>query len=115
MHQMSYAQAVDDSPGTARERERRALDRSIELLTAAEAAGVRSMATVEALTFTSRLWLVLLENLGRDDNALPEELRANLISVGIWILREADDVRAGRSDNLRSLIEISQTIRDGLK
>ena len=50
-----------------------------------------------------------------DLNALPKELRANLISIGLWLLREAEDVRQGRSDNFDGLIEVSQIIRDGIQ
>jgi len=115
MHLVSYAEVVGDSPNTERERERRALDRSIELLEKAEAAGSRSTEAVEALAFTGRLWLLLLEGLGRSENALPQELRADLISVGVWILRETDDIRSGKSSNLRAVIDVSKNIRDGLQ
>ena len=43
------------------------------------------------------------------------ELRANLISIGLWLLREAEEVRQGRSDNFEGLIEVSQIIRDGIQ
>jgi flagellar biosynthesis activator protein FlaF len=42
-------------------------------------------------------------------------LRANLISIGLWLLREAEEVRQGRSDNVEGLIEVSQIIRDGMQ
>jgi flagellar protein FlaF len=42
-------------------------------------------------------------------------LRGDLISIGIWMLREADAVEDGGSDVFRNLIEISAMIRDGLK
>ena len=47
--------------------------------------------------------------------ALPKELRANLISIGLWLLRETEDVRQGRTDNFEGLIEVSQIIRDGIQ
>ena len=50
-----------------------------------------------------------------EDNELPHELRANLISIGLWLLREAEEVRQGRSDNFEGLIEVSQIIRDGIQ
>ena len=46
--------------------------------------------------------------------ALPKELRANLISIGIWILRETDKIRKGESDNIAGILEISKIIRGGL-
>ena len=54
-------------------------------------------------------------DLGSADNELPKELRANLISIGLWLLREAEEVRQGRSDNFEGLIEVSQIIRDGIQ
>ena len=57
----------------------------------------------------------LLDDLGSGENALPKELRANLISIGLWLLREAEDIRQGRTDNFEGLIEVSQIIRDGIR
>ena len=115
MYKLAYANEVDDSPGSAREREARALDRSIELFQAAEAAGAGSREAIDAIVFARRLWSILLEDLARDDNALTEELRANLISVGLWVLRECEQIRLGQSEKFSSLIDISQSIRNGLK
>ena len=58
-------------------------------------------------------WYV--EDLGSSDNVLPKELRANLISIGLWLLREAEDIRQGRTNNFEGLIEVSQIIRDGIQ
>ena len=49
------------------------------------------------------------------ERSVKDELRANLISIGLWLLREAEDVRQGRSDNFDGLIEVSQIIRDGIQ
>ena len=51
MYQFSYAEVLDETPKGARERERQAIDRSIELLREAEAQGVRSRAAIEAILF----------------------------------------------------------------
>jgi len=115
MYQFSYADIQTDSVADAKERERQLLDRSIELLTEAAAAGPRSMQAIEALHFTNRLWTNFVEDLGSGDNALPKELRANLISIGLWLLREAEDIRQGRTENFEGLIEVSQIIRDGIQ
>lgn len=111
---LRYAEIEEDSPADARERERQLLDQSIELLAKADAEGPKSFARVDALHFTIRLWSTLLEDLASQDNALPKELRANLISIGIWILRETDKIRKGESDNIAGILEISKIIRGGL-
>lgn len=115
MYQFSYADIQTDSVADAKDRERQLLSRSIDLLTRASAAGVNSMDAIEALNFTNRVWTSLLDDLGNPDNALPKELRANLISIGLWILREAEDLRQGRTESFEGLIEVSQIIRDGIQ
>ncbi|HWK67464.1 MAG TPA: flagellar biosynthesis regulator FlaF [Rhizobiaceae bacterium] len=115
MYQFSYADIQTDSIADAKERERQLLDRSIDLLLAAKEAGVQSQETVAAIHFLNRIWTAFIEDLGQPDNELPRELRANLISIGLWLLREAEAVRRGESDNFTGLIDISQIIRDGIR
>lgn len=115
MYQFSYADVQTDSIADARDRERQLLSRSIDLLAEARTAGIDSMQAIEALYFTNRVWTSLIEDLGSPDNALPKELRANLISIGLWLMREAEDIRQGRSNNFDGLIEVSQIIRDGIQ
>ena len=115
MYQFSYADIQTDSVADAKDRERQLLTRSIEMLSAASTAGRASMEAVEALHFTNRIWTNFIQDLGSADNALPKELRANLISIGLWLLRETEDIRQGRTDNFEGLIEVSQIIRDGIQ
>ncbi len=115
MYQFSYAEVLDETPRGARERERQAIERSIELLEAADKAGVRSREAIEALLFVRRLWGVLIEDLADTENDLPQALRADLISIGLWVMREAEQIRLEKSDNFKGIIEVSATIRDGLK
>jgi flagellar protein FlaF len=115
MYQFSYAEIVDDAAGDSRARERQALDRSIELLQAAEAKGPRSREAIEALLFVRRLWTMLIEDLGSPENGLPQDLRASLISVGLWLLQEAERIRLEESGDFKSMIDISTIIRAGLK
>ena len=115
MYQFSYADIQSTSVSDAKERERDLLTRSIDMLSAAAAIGPDSMEAVEALHFTNRVWTAFVEDLGSSENALPKELRANLISIGLWLLREAEDIRQGLTNNFEGLIEVSQIIRDGIQ
>ncbi len=115
MYQLSYAESIEESPNACRDRERRALDHAISLLERAGTAGVESSVGREALSFLCQLWRALIQDLADEENDLPDVLRADLISIGLWIIREADAVRGGRSDGLRSLIEVCGIVRDGLK
>ena len=115
MYQFSYAEIQTDSLVDAKDRERQLLSRSIDLLVAARDGGTSSMQAVEAVHFLNRVWTSFIEDLGSPENQLPNELRANLISIGLWLLREAEAVRRGDSDNFDGLIEVSQIIRDGIQ
>lgn len=114
MYQFSYAEVAEDICVDARARERQAFDRSIELLRKAEASGSRSRDAIEAIYVTRNFWAILIEDLASAENDLPAELRAELISVGLWIMREAEAIRLGNSRNFAGIIEISTIIRDGL-
>jgi flagellar protein FlaF len=115
MYQFSYAEIQTDSVADAKDRERQLLTRSIDLLANARRKGPASPETVEAIHFLNRVWTSFIEDLGSAENELPVELRANLISIGLWLLREGEEVRQGRSDNFEGLIEVSQIIRDGIQ
>ena len=115
MYQFSYADIQTDSVADARDRERQLLSRSIDMLATGRDKGGASREAAEALHFTRRVWTSLVEDLGSPENELPRELRANLISIGLWLLRETEEIRQGRSKNFDGLIEVSQIIRDGIQ
>jgi flagellar protein FlaF len=115
MYQFSYAEVLEETPQTARQRERHAIEHSIQLLLAAEKAGVRSREAVEALHFVPRLWSVLIEDLAKTENDLPQQLRADLISIGLWIMRESEEIRQGRSENFEGIIQVTRAIAEGLQ
>lgn len=115
MYQFSYSDVLEDTPQHNRANERRAIERSIELLRKAELNGPGSAEAVEALEFVMRLWSIVLEDLAKPDNELPKELRASIISIGLWILGEAEQIRQERSANFAGLIAVSQSIADGLQ
>lgn len=114
MIRVNYAEIEADAVADSRARERELLDRAVDLLERAVADGPQSMATVEAMHYSARIWTHLLNDLAGSENDLPDELRASLISIGIWILREADAVRQGQSEAVGEMLEITKIIRDGL-
>jgi flagellar protein FlaF len=115
MYRFSYSEVIEDDPRTHRAVERQALEHSIDLLQKAEKTGPQSREAIDALLFSNRLWTVLIDDLGRSDNALPREMRANLISIGIFMIKQADQIRDGGSKDFRSMIDVSRTIADGLQ
>jgi flagellar protein FlaF len=115
MYKFYYGEVLDEAPKEARERERSALERSIELLQIAEQKGPTSLEAVHALHFVRRLWGVFIEDLAKPENSLPQKLRADLVSIGLWVMRETEEIRQGRSTDIKGLIEVSRTISEGLR
>lgn len=114
MYQQRYVEIAGESPTNARAREREALEVAIRRLSVAKARGALSPESFEATNYLRRLWTIFLIDLSNRDNGLPENLRASLISIGIWVRREADRIDIGESTNFDGLIEINQLIADGL-
>lgn len=111
----AYAEILEETPRMAREHERAAIERAVELLRQAEKMGRGSREAVEALLYLNRLWSVLIEDLASADNDLPHALRADLISVGLWMMREADRIRLEQSDDFATLIDVMRSIGEGLR
>lgn len=114
MYQMRYEDVLEDDQMDARERESMLFDRCIKLLRSAQKAGPNSQETVDAVNFTRKLWIVLIEDLGLAENNLPNDLKASLISIGFFILKEIKRLEDGETTDFDVLVEISESIRDGL-
>ncbi len=115
MYEFAYNDVIEESHQTMREREREAMDRVIAMLRAAQEKGPQSRERVDALYYLRRLWMIFITDLEDPNNELPDQLRAGIISIGIWMNKEIDRVRGGQTNDLTSMIEINQLIRDGLK
>jgi flagellar protein FlaF len=81
----------------------------------AEGAPPGSAERAAAADLTQKLWINFVEALGSDDNALPLELRARLISIGLWIMRETERIRGDGAASFQGLIAVSETIREALQ
>jgi flagellar biosynthesis activator protein FlaF len=115
MYKFAYEDMIENSGASARDAERQALEHSLRLLRIAQSAAATPGETFEALTFVNSLWSFLLEDLAKADNALPADLRASLISIGLWMLRESEAICDGKSRNIAGLIDVTQTISEGLR
>jgi len=115
MYQFSYAEIMADDVADSRDREKQVLDRAVSLLRSAVVAGRDSREAVEALYYTRRVWVAFIDDLRSEENQLPMNLRADLISIGIWILKEIESIRLRNSDNFKGIADIITIIRDGLK
>ena len=62
---------------------------------------------IEALFFVNRVWVRFIEDLGSPENELEQELRANLISIGIWVLRRSREDPDRRNRRTSTALSIS--------
>ena len=115
MYQFSYAEILEDAPEIGRERERAAFDRALDLMKIADRPDAGLSDRQAASSFVTNLWSVLIDDLCSPDNALPESLRGDLVSLGLWSMREAGHILAKPEYSLATLIEVNTSIRDGLR
>jgi flagellar protein FlaF len=115
MYEFAYNDVIEDSHKTLRARERAALDRVIAMLRVAQEKGPESRERVDALFYLHRLWSIFINDLNDQNNELPDQLRAGIISIGIWMNKEIERVRGGLTNDLTPMIDINELIRNGLK
>ena len=115
MYRMSYEEILDGDSREGRSRERMAFDRGIDMMREAEAEGARSPEALEAIAYMQKLWGFLIRDLADSGNHLPEALKGDLISIGLWCMTEADRLLAEKVTSFAGLIDVNTNIRDGLR
>ncbi|MET4799869.1 flagellar biosynthesis regulator FlaF [Bradyrhizobium sp. LB11.1] len=110
----AYETVVEDSGYEARRRERQALSLGIDRLERLQKERYSTEDQVQSLLYVRRLWTIFIEDLAHPENGLPEQLRADIISIGLWVVKEADRLREEGSNDVMQLVEINRMIRDAL-
>jgi flagellar biosynthesis activator protein FlaF len=67
----------------------------------------------EALDKNRRLWTILANDCASEGNELPAPLRAQIISLSMWVSRQTSAVIQG-SEEIEPLIDVNRTIMQGL-
>jgi flagellar protein FlaF len=101
-------QAAAEQP---RELERRAFSVVIGKLIEAKEQGGRLL--IDACFMNHQLWGALLADLALPQNALPDDLKARLISLALWVQRYTPGVMQGTASP-DPLISVNRNILDGL-
>lgn len=97
-----------------REMEYRLFGQVTRALMAAAEAGESDTATrIDALDWNRRLWSVLASDCADPANSLPVELRAQIISLGIWVNRHSSAVMR-REEDFAPLIDVNRIMMQGL-
>jgi flagellar protein FlaF len=105
--QASFAQQV-----STRAAERDALMRITSQLESARDSGDRD-ALSKAVTQNQTLWMLFVTDVTKDENQLPPDLKRQIASVGMSVIREMTDNRDGTPD-LDFLIDINRLFIEGL-
>ena len=83
------------------------------LIEAAETDPSQHAARIEALDWNRRLWTTLANDCARPENALPEVVRAQIISLSLFVNRQTSAV-VRRDASIDLLIEVNRSIMQGL-
>jgi flagellar protein FlaF len=70
----------------------------------------------EALTFNQKIWTIFQDELAREDNPLPKELRANILNLSLFIdKRIVEIMNKPIPDKLDIIININLNLAAGLR
>lgn len=83
------------------------------LMEASEADETDFQKRIDALDWNRRLWTTLANDCARSDNALPEALRAQIISLSLWVNRHSSAIMR-REEDFQPLIDVNRIIMQGL-
>ncbi len=98
---------------TPREQERDIIALVTQRLRAAHTSKDDAILLARAISDNTTVWYILVSDLSSDGNQLPIELRAQIVSVGLAVIRECEKLNKHEVD-LDFLISVNQAIIDGL-
>lgn len=119
----AYKKTIRESE-TPRQIERRILSRVTHDLaengkgfdtseTFSERLSILSNGLRDSLYENQRFWSALRHDLAEPGNAMPDSIKASLISLALWVDRQTSELMSGRG-TLAGLIEINANIAAGL-
>ena len=106
-----YEDIASEDQGSARSSESELLAQAIAAMEQSDQAPQDAVQRISAVHFVRQVWSFFVSDLASPDNAMPAELRASLVSIGIFIIKHLDRMRDDRSIKFEPVIEISRTIQ----
>lgn len=110
LHRYQQVQNRTEDP---RKTEYRLFAQVTKALMDAGAEGESKTVLAKAVHWNRRVWLTLQADCANDDNCLPEEVRAGIISLAIWVDKHSRMVLKGEAD-ITALIDVNRTVMEGL-
>jgi flagellar protein FlaF len=104
------AQRAAESP---RETEYRLFAQVTRALIDADKSRLYDHAFVDAVDWNRRMWSTFSTDCGLPGNGLPDQLRAQIISIALWVSRYSSDVIQKKAP-MDALIDVNRAIMDGL-
>jgi flagellar protein FlaF len=84
------------------------------LMAASEVEAAEIGARMDALDWNRRLWSVLANDCGSPGNQLPAQVRANIISLSLWVNRHTSAIMRNEAE-FGPLIDVNKMMMQGLE
>lgn len=105
------AQRAADDP---RSTEYRLFGQVTGALMEAQNVGARGAPLIDAVDWNRRMWSTLAIDCMDNANRLPKELRAQIVSLSLWVTKYSSEVMH-QGASLNPLIDVNRTIMQGLR
>ena len=115
MFMQAYEEIISDEQGTTRASEREILQQTISAMEESDNSPDDGLRRVKAIHFVREIWSYFLNDLASSENETSPELKASLISIGIFTIKHLERMRQERTLTFKPLIEISNIIEKGLE
>jgi flagellar protein FlaF len=109
----AYQKAAERAE-TPRETEYRLFGEVTRSLMSAADAAADQHAKMVALDWNRRLWTTLASDCSRTENGLPVGVRAQIISLSLWVNRHTSAVMR-KEESIQPLIDVNRSIMEGLR
>jgi flagellar protein FlaF len=105
------AQRAAENP---RSSEYRLFGQVTSALMEAQNVGARGPTLIDAIDWNRRVWSTLAVDCMDNANQLPKELRAQIVSLSLWVTRYSSEVMQ-QGASLAPLIDVNRNIMQGLR
>lgn len=111
----AYSKTQNLTPQSSRDVEYRLLGQVTAALMDAEAAQENVAKRVDAISWNREVWAALRRDLTHPANALPQNIKDQLVDLANWVDRETFRILSGDSITVDALIDVNKNIMEGLK
>lgn len=115
MFNTAFSETIEDDQTEARTHERELLERAVRSIQEAEADPANFVLRISAIQFNVKVWSFFLQDLSNEENQLPDDLKATLISIGIYILKHLQRMRGDNEASFEAVVSINEAIMRGLR